>query len=392
MEDLLQGQEAVLDGKRKLLCGEEHHRVLAELGQDVVQGEQRAERVSVRALVARQQEAITGLKLLGHLLGRRVPAPGRAAVAASLTGRAAWRRGCRAPGSRRSGRSGWGALPRLARDASLEHPVGRREPGERRLALRLAAEHADANARRAQVRACLHRGHRHESILGSSSSVAIADPITSRITSLTSSCARWAWSRDYSSGMAACRALTTWAISATDVRRAQQVALERAPSGQRDSTNRSSWSARPHLPTADQCADEGRPLPGVVAIDLGDRGPEALPSCAFRSAGASACPSGRGSRSGASSTTQTNARTRQGCMTVAHGLPPAIASGGTPVCGKNRPSAPGRPRRRFPLPRRAATRRLLDLLGLEQLQDVADPVGSVERSTSNPPRPPARYP
>ena len=67
VEDLLQGQEAVLDGQRELLRGQEHHRVLAEPGEDVVQGEQRAERVSVRALVGREQEAIPAPKLLGHL-------------------------------------------------------------------------------------------------------------------------------------------------------------------------------------------------------------------------------------------------------------------------------------------------------------------------------------
>src|SRR6266542_1532246 len=52
--------------------------------------------------------------------------------------------------------------PHLARDRSLEDAVRGTQPGERGLALGLAAQHAHVHARRAQVRACLHRGHRHE--------------------------------------------------------------------------------------------------------------------------------------------------------------------------------------------------------------------------------------
>ena len=58
VEDLLQRQEAVLDRQRELLRREEHHRVLAELGQQVVHAEQRAERVAVGALVGGEQEAV----------------------------------------------------------------------------------------------------------------------------------------------------------------------------------------------------------------------------------------------------------------------------------------------------------------------------------------------
>ena len=66
VEDLLERQEAVLDRQRELLRGEEHHRVLAELGQQVVHAEQRAERVAVGALVGGQQEAVVGAELGDH--------------------------------------------------------------------------------------------------------------------------------------------------------------------------------------------------------------------------------------------------------------------------------------------------------------------------------------
>src|SRR5687767_13816256 len=72
--------------------------------------------------------------------------------------------------------------------------------------------------------------------------------------------------------------MTTWAISATDVRQAQEVALERAPVGTaRLDKPLQLVGAPPHLPAADQGADERRPLPGVVAVDLRHRGAEALP-------------------------------------------------------------------------------------------------------------------
>ena len=89
----------------------------------------------------------------------------RLAATASLTRRAAWQ--TRTPRSRRLvvvEAQGRGALdPHLAGDRRLEHAVRGGEPRERRLALGLVAEHADVDARRAQVRACLHGGHGHES-------------------------------------------------------------------------------------------------------------------------------------------------------------------------------------------------------------------------------------
>ena len=63
VEDLLQRQEAVLDRQRELLGAEEHHRVLAELGQQLVHAQQRAEGVAIGTLVGGQQEAIAGAQL-----------------------------------------------------------------------------------------------------------------------------------------------------------------------------------------------------------------------------------------------------------------------------------------------------------------------------------------
>ena len=68
VEDLLQRQEAVLDRQRELLRRHEHHRVLAELGEDLVQAEQRAEGVAVGALVGGQQEAVAVAQLGGDAL------------------------------------------------------------------------------------------------------------------------------------------------------------------------------------------------------------------------------------------------------------------------------------------------------------------------------------
>ena len=65
VEDLLQRQEAVLDRQRELLRREEHHRVLAELGQQLVHAQQRAEGVAVGALVGGQQEAVARAQLGG---------------------------------------------------------------------------------------------------------------------------------------------------------------------------------------------------------------------------------------------------------------------------------------------------------------------------------------
>ena len=76
MEDLLERQEAILDRERELLRRQEHHRVLAELAEDLVHRQQRAERVAVRALVRGEQEALAGADLLDDLVergrGRRV--------------------------------------------------------------------------------------------------------------------------------------------------------------------------------------------------------------------------------------------------------------------------------------------------------------------------------
>ena len=72
--------EAVLDRQRELLGREEHHGVLAELGEQHGDAEQRAERIAVGALVRRQQEALVvaeagsyGLEVPGHgLVGAQI--------------------------------------------------------------------------------------------------------------------------------------------------------------------------------------------------------------------------------------------------------------------------------------------------------------------------------
>ena len=71
VEDLLERQEAVLDRQRELLRRQEHHRVLAELGEQVVHAEQRAERVAVGPLVGGEQEALAAADLGGDPLDRR---------------------------------------------------------------------------------------------------------------------------------------------------------------------------------------------------------------------------------------------------------------------------------------------------------------------------------
>ena len=65
VEDVGQRQEAVLERQRELLRREEHHRVLAHLPEELVEREERAEGVAVRALVRGQQEAVAVAKLRG---------------------------------------------------------------------------------------------------------------------------------------------------------------------------------------------------------------------------------------------------------------------------------------------------------------------------------------
>ena len=71
VEDLLQGQEAVLDRERELLRREEHHHVLAELLEHVMHCQQRAERVAVGALVGGEQEAVGAAQLVDDAVDLR---------------------------------------------------------------------------------------------------------------------------------------------------------------------------------------------------------------------------------------------------------------------------------------------------------------------------------
>ena len=119
VEDLLEGQEAVLDRQRELLRGHEHHRVLAELGEQLVHAEQRPERVAVGALVGGQQEAVA-LAQLGRRSARSAiaspPRPPRSP--ALLLRRAGGRSASPARSSRRSGRSRSGCASSASRRRS----------------------------------------------------------------------------------------------------------------------------------------------------------------------------------------------------------------------------------------------------------------------------------
>ena len=79
VEHALQRQEAILDRERKLLRRQEHDRVLAELAEDAVHGQKRAERIAVRALVGCEQEAIPPRRASATSAGE--------ACCASVTGR-----------------------------------------------------------------------------------------------------------------------------------------------------------------------------------------------------------------------------------------------------------------------------------------------------------------
>ena len=71
VEHLLQRQEPILDRQGELLRGEEHDRVLAELGEDSVERQERAEGVAVGALVGGEQEALPVAQLGDHAVDVR---------------------------------------------------------------------------------------------------------------------------------------------------------------------------------------------------------------------------------------------------------------------------------------------------------------------------------
>ena len=176
------------------------------------------------------------------------------------------------------------------------------QAGQRRLALRLGPEHADEHLRGAQVGACLDGGHGHESDSRVLEVGAIAAPTTSRRTSLMRRMRPRASPRDYSERSYARCSLRS---SAADVLEAEQVALERHPSGQRASAKRSQRVGPPldlASPTRAQSRVERchlswprsrRPRPRTAAA--------AAPSA---SAAACACPSGRATRRSAANLDQ----------------------------------------------------------------------------------------
>ena len=148
-------------------------------------GQQRAERIAVGALVGGQQEALGGAHLLGHLASRsrRVRSP---SFIASLSSSSSLE--IRTP---RSSVSSYWKLKvgvrfiRISRAIfAWSTPCEERRPRASPPAL-LAAEHADVDARARRSGLVSTAVTVTNPILGSLSSVAIADPITSRITSLT---------------------------------------------------------------------------------------------------------------------------------------------------------------------------------------------------------------
>ena len=164
VEDLLQRQEAVLDRQRELLRGEEHHRVLAQLLQQVVHAEQRAEGVAVGPLVGGQQEAVVGAQLGDHRFqvgegaverGRR---RGRGREVAAHDSSSSWLfeqvgdphtlldRVVVMEGQGRSS-----PHSHLAGDPRLEHPVRGTQGIQRSGALGLVAQNAHENLRGTQV-------------------------------------------------------------------------------------------------------------------------------------------------------------------------------------------------------------------------------------------------
>ena len=148
--------------RQRRLAGEVHDRVLAERVERELRREQRPERIAVRVLVRRDEEAVvradrlgdgveisrcvgaarSGGELIDQLAIMRTP---------SSTVRIVFEGELRSP-----------LHPQLVAQPRLEHAVGRREPRERLLALALVAEHADEDARCAQVGRRLDPGHGHE--------------------------------------------------------------------------------------------------------------------------------------------------------------------------------------------------------------------------------------
>ena len=158
-DEAVELEAAVLPRQRELVRRHVHQRVLAELREDAVHREQRAERVAVGVLVGGEEE------LVGRAQLARRPGPVR------------WRRSClaRRPGARSmriprsidSSKTNWSVGVCFMRSSVatslLQEPVRRLEPRERLRALLFASEHGDVHARLAQIWACVHSSHGDES-------------------------------------------------------------------------------------------------------------------------------------------------------------------------------------------------------------------------------------
>ena len=159
VEDVGQGQEAVLERQRELLRRQEHHRVLARAarGSDGARGASRGHRRPGPSWVVRRKRSpsrSSARRARGRPWSRArcsfVEQPGGARRAPA----------CR---RRRNFRVGVRFIRVWRATADCRTPCADASAFERRLALRLVAEHAHEDPRRAQVGAGLYGGHGHES-------------------------------------------------------------------------------------------------------------------------------------------------------------------------------------------------------------------------------------
>ena len=186
VEDLLERQEAVLDRQRELLRRHEHHRVLAELGEQVVHAEQRAERVAVGALVGGEEEAVAVAQLGDDPLDLRAAAPAASLTRPPPRPRAAARSASPTRPSGRSGSSGSASASSASRRRSRDWitPCEERRPSS--VASRCSSSPSTLTCTLAARRSGLVSTEVTvtKPMRGSLNSVAIAAPTTSRSTSL----------------------------------------------------------------------------------------------------------------------------------------------------------------------------------------------------------------
>ena len=219
--------------------------------------DQRAERVAVGVLVGDEHEARR--RRAARRGPPRATAVGRSTVAHARPARLdelRSRRCARARPCRRRRTQRRRVLePQLAADAALQEAVRGPQRLERALALARVAEHADVDARVAQVRAGLDSGDGHESDAGV---LQTREVITSVKTSLMASLTR----RIRSPVILVPPGRSTMPAAAPRARPAGGGRPARAP-------RVSAACAAPARRCRPRCDGEGRALPGVLVVDLG---------------------------------------------------------------------------------------------------------------------------